>query len=79
MWYQTAPWSWMAFHGVLMLLIPVLIVGGIAAVIFALAGGSVHGAPRVATPSALETLKERYAKGEIQRNEYLQKKADLGG
>ena len=79
MWYQTVPWWWLAFHWVLMFLIPVLIVGGIAAVIFALAGGSVLSAPRTATPSALETLKERYAKGEIQRDEYLQKKADLGG
>jgi putative membrane protein len=27
----------------------------------------------------LEVLEERYAKGEIQRDEYLQKKRDLGG
>lgn len=27
---------------------------------------------------ALDTLEERYAKGEIQRDEYLQKKRDLG-
>ncbi|HTQ13716.1 MAG TPA: SHOCT domain-containing protein [Rhizomicrobium sp.] len=28
---------------------------------------------------ALSTLEERYARGEIQREEYLQKKHDLGG
>ena len=28
---------------------------------------------------ALAILESRYAKGEIQRDEYLQKKADLGG
>lgn len=27
----------------------------------------------------LDVLEERYAKGEIQRDEYLQKKRDLGG
>ncbi len=30
-------------------------------------------------PAGLEVLDERYAKGEIQRDEYLQKKRDLGG
>jgi putative membrane protein len=29
--------------------------------------------------SALEILEERYAKGELQRDEFLQKKQDLGG
>lgn len=28
---------------------------------------------------ALDILEQRYAKGEIQRDEYLQKKQDLGG
>jgi putative membrane protein len=29
--------------------------------------------------SALEILEERYAKGELERDEFLQKKQDLGG
>ena len=29
--------------------------------------------------SGLDILEERYAKGEIQRDEYLEKKRDLGG
>jgi putative membrane protein len=32
-----------------------------------------------ASSSALEILEARYARGEIQRDEYLQKKQDLGG
>jgi putative membrane protein len=32
-----------------------------------------------ARSAALHLLEERYAKGEIEREEYLQKKADLGG
>ena len=61
-----------------MMLVPLLIIGGIAAVFFALAGGAVGGAHHAA-PSSLDILKERYAKGDIPRDEYLQKKTDLGG
>ncbi|HEY1710428.1 MAG TPA: SHOCT domain-containing protein [Rhizomicrobium sp.] len=32
-----------------------------------------------ASSSALAILEDRYARGEIQRDEYLQKKQDLGG
>ena len=35
--------------------------------------------PPARLSSALDVLEERYAKGEIQRDEYLQKKRDLGG
>lgn len=34
---------------------------------------------RPARSEALAILETRYARGEIQRDEYLQKKADLGG
>jgi putative membrane protein len=35
--------------------------------------------PAVRRPSALDVLEERYARGEIDRDEYLQKKRDLTG
>jgi putative membrane protein len=33
--------------------------------------------PAVGRPPALDVLEERYARGEIERDEYLQKKRDL--
>ncbi len=36
-------------------------------------------APPAARSAALDVLEQRYARGEIEREEYLQKKADLGG
>lgn len=47
----------------------------LAAVLFGARGWPRGG--REKTP--LETLKERYARGEIQRDEFEQKKHDLGG
>lgn len=35
--------------------------------------------PSIRRPSALDVLEERYARGEIDRDEYLQKKRDLTG
>jgi uncharacterized membrane protein len=39
--------------------------------------GSLHAGPAARHSSGLGILEERYAKGEIQRNEFLQKKRDL--
>jgi putative membrane protein len=39
--------------------------------------GSLHGGPAARRSSGLGILEERYAKGEIQRDEFLQKKRDL--
>lgn len=41
------------------------------------APGDAFDAPHRST--ALETLEQRYARGEIDRDEFLAKKADLGG
>lgn len=78
MWGWSGNWGWwMPFHGVLSLLFLILVIVGISVVVRSVvAGGSSRDRSRSA---ALETLKERYAKGEIQREEYLQKKHDIGG
>ena len=67
-------WWWFPFHGLFTVLV---------LVIMALVIGSIARGPRHALPhgrsTALDMLEQRYARGEIQRDEYLQKKHDLGG
>ncbi|MEK8089126.1 SHOCT domain-containing protein [Thermithiobacillus plumbiphilus] len=63
-----------AMGGLIMLLFWVLIIGGIVWLIVALTrnrGGGQN------ISSALDVLKERYARGEINREEFEQKKRDL--
>lgn len=74
---QWMGWWWIPFHGILSLLFLILIVGGIAVVLRSAWGGG-HGRCRRRS-SGLDVLEERYARGEIDREEYLQKKHDLGG
>jgi putative membrane protein len=77
-------WFFWPFHGLLTLLLIVVL----AIVLFRHrpapyaypAGGPTPGTPPAPGRSeALAILEARYARGEIQRDEYLQKKADLGG
>lgn len=59
----------------------ILLVLGVVAVVWVMRARSSGDGyrPPVALPSSgLSVLEERYAKGEIQRDEYLQKKRDLG-
>lgn len=70
------------FHGLFTLLIVILILGAI----FRRRHYYYYGHPWGWTPGgsgsrkeALDILEARYARGEIQREEYLQKKQDLGG
>lgn len=77
-------WPWaMSVHGVFMLLLLALAVVGIVAI--------VRGVAREGSPSgvasepaegggnaAADALESRYARGEIDRNEYLEKRSELG-
>ena len=69
--------GWMpGFGWVFMLLFWALLILGIFAIIKWLAGeASNRGAP--AQKNALQILEERYARGEIEREEFEQKKRDL--
>jgi len=59
---------------------PILLIAIILAIVWYVRGGSLSGvvqpAPRHST--GLKVLEERYARGKINRDEYLQKKRDLG-
>ena len=67
----------MPFHGILsLILLAVIIFGGVALVRLAFGPHAHRGHGR---SPGLDVLQERYAKGEIQREEYLQKKRDLDG
>ena len=70
-----AGWG-MGFGGIFMILFWVVIIVAVVMLVKWLAGGS----SRLDLPrekSALDILKERYARGEIGKEEYEQKKRDL--
>jgi len=70
-------WFFWPFHGFLTLLLIIVIV---VLIFHHQTNPFAHTAGTVASRSeALAILEARYARGEIQRDEYLQKKADLGG
>ena len=72
---------WFPFHGLITLIVIVLILS----LLFGRRHHYYYGAPPgTAVPpgtrsDALSILEGRYARGEIQRDEYLEKKKDLGG
>lgn len=68
---------WMPFHGLLWLLtVAAVVVGVVVLIRYLWAGTGGHGLGR---PPALDQLDERYARGEIARDEYLQRKRDILG
>jgi putative membrane protein len=69
----------MPFHGIFSLIFLVLVTVGIVVAIRSILGAGRYPKPGHDRSTALELLEERYAKGEIQREEYLQKRRDLTG
>ncbi len=68
----------MGFGGFWMLLVWALVIGGIVVLVrWAMAGSSPGSVPRAPEKSALDILRERYAKGEIRKEEFEQKRRDL--
>ena len=85
-------WFFWPFHGLLTLVLIIVLLVVLfrhRPAPYAYPAGTPHpvpNAPPVTSPpptparsEALAILEARYARGEIQRDEYLQKKADLGG
>lgn len=76
---QNAGWgNWMMFHGIFSLLLFLLAIAGIVA-LFRLGFKPRPNADDAGTKPGFDVLERRYASGKIDREEYLQKKADLGG
>ncbi len=75
-------WGYSGFGGggmsIGMLLFWGLIIAAIVMLVRRFGGGSAAGEPRVRDRTALEILGERYAKGEIDKGEFDQKRRDLG-
>ncbi len=65
-------------HMIFWIVILIAIVVAIIWLVRSLAGGAGHG-PHTRRSTGLDVLEERYARGEIKRDEYLQKKKDIGG
>jgi putative membrane protein len=75
-WHGEWMW-WMPFHGILWLIIVVgVVIGVIALIRFMWRAGNRPRAERGGS-SARDLLDLRYAKGEIGRDEYFEKKKDL--
>ncbi len=66
-------WGW--FMPIFMIIFWGLVIWGIVALVRGLSGS--RGSDSSTTDSALEVLKRRYARGEINKEEYAEKKKDL--
>lgn len=77
-WHGDWMW-WMPFHGIMWVIFIAAVVVGLVLLVRLIW----HGGARPSLPSqrssALDALDARYAKGEIDRDDYLQRKRDLTG
>lgn len=69
-------WWWMPFHMLMPLLFFGLLIFGFIALVRKLWPSDYRGGP---TSRARDLLDERYAKGEIEREEYLRRRQDIHG
>ena len=72
-------WIFFPFHGLITLFVVILVVSLIFHRRHYHYYSYPYGSGGSSRRAALEILEGRYARGEIQRDEYLQKKQDLGG
>lgn len=79
MWGYMSGW-WGAGMGLVMALFWIVVVASIVALAWSLtrSGSSRRSSAPASTDGALHVLEERYARGEIGRDEFQQKKRDLG-
>lgn len=71
-------WGWgMGFGMISVVLFWVLVILGIVILVKWIAGGSSSASPPPPAKTALDILKERYARGEIDKQEFEEKKRDL--
>ena len=77
--YPGQEWMWgmMTMHGLGSLLFLVLLIVVVIVLIRVLVPGVGPASAPTAGPSALEILEQRYARGEVGRDEYQEKKKDL--
>jgi putative membrane protein len=64
-------------HLVFWIVVLIAIVAGIVWLVRSTASAGAHGALPPRRSAGLDVLEERYARGEINRDEYLQKKRDI--
>ena len=65
-----------SFHMIIWLVILIAVIAGVVWLVRTMTPASVHHLP-ARRPAGLDVLEERYARGEINRDEYLQKKRDM--
>lgn len=71
-------WAW-PFMGLFPLLFPAAVIAAVVWLVRYSSGAGGNPRPTERRSRGLDALEERYARGEIGRDEYLQKKTDIGG